>query len=187
MTIRSSQLRSHFSVLLLLSLHMLLGSCRSERLAFEFQPTALGKRMGAGIVPPPGSTASAAVPLPSPVVITPYRALLRHQRRVGPLLSRHQRKEVPPATAPRVASIHWRPMTPRATRGSLVRHLPNSVARSYEGLFYTGLLSAGIGLLCLITSLFLLSGLLALVGLGALLLGLFLAVYGLYGDGHWKT
>ncbi|WP_143080423.1 hypothetical protein [Hymenobacter arizonensis] len=78
-------------------------------------------------------------------------------------------------------------MTPRATRGALVRHLPNGVARSYEGLFYAGLLLAGIGLLCLIASLFLLSGLLALLGLGALVLGLFLAGYGIYGDGHWKT
>jgi hypothetical protein len=56
----------------------------------------------------------------------------------------------------------------------------------YEGWFYTGLISVGVGLLCLIISLILLSGLLALVGLGALLLGFWLVLYGYGGDGHYS-
>ena len=184
MAVLPSKITCRFGVLLLLSVGGFLGSCRSERLAFEFQPAA-DKLTDSGITQPLESTRPATIQIHSTAVVTPCLALPQHQLRMRLSPSGAYRKKL--LLTHRVVSIHQRPMMLRAASNSLSRHSPHGTARSYEGSFYAGLISAGIGLLSLITSLILPSGLLALVGLGALLLGLFLAVYGLYGDGNYKT
>ena len=184
MTIIFNRICSRFGHSLLWSLCLLLGSCRSERLAFEFQPTAVDKAIGSEIALPQNRIIPATILPASMALVTPI-ALPRHQTRTGSLPSRHKRQRLLPAITQRVMRNHKISVMPQATRGSLSRRSPHKVASAYEGMFYTGLISVGLGLLCLITSLILLSGLLALTGLGLLLLGLVLTAYGWHGDGHW--
>ncbi|MFD2717119.1 hypothetical protein ACFST9_00230 [Hymenobacter monticola] len=181
----ASRIPGRFGVLLLLSLGALLGSCWSERLAFAFQPTLAAQATSPDVIQPPARVLPAATPRDSTALLTPT-VLSRHPRRAGLFATGHDRQQSLPAIAQRVGRIHTRPRVHRTPAGSIRRPSLAHGADKYERYLYTGLVSVGVGLLCLIAALVLLSGLLALAGLGAILPGFFLMATGWNGDGHWS-
>lgn len=174
-----------FGVSLLLALMLLLGSCRSERVVFAFQPAAHKAASAESISTPSTIALPVVTPLVCPAMGT-LAALSRHHRQARPLPARRAGQPRRPATSQQVASPHPRPVRPLVSRHSWARRSPHRVADMYERWFYTGLIGLGIGLLCLIAALIFWSGLLVLSGLGVLLLGLFLVAYGYKGDGHYS-
>ena len=172
---------------LLLALVLLLGSCRSERMVFAFQP-AVDEAASAESIPPPSRMDTSVATRPASPATGTLPALPRHLGQAHPLPARRDSEQRLSAVSLRVASARPCPLKPQASRRSWTRRSPHRVVDRYnqELWFDAGLIGVGIGSLCLIAALIFWSVLLALGSLGMLLLGIFLIGCGYAWDGRPK-
>ena len=176
-----------FRTITWLLLALLLGSCRSERMVFAFQP-AVDEAASAESIPPPSRMDTPVTTRLASLATGTLPALPRYLGQARPVSVRRDSEQRLPVISLRVASARPCPLKHQVSRRSWTRRSPHRVVDRYnqELWFNAGLIGVGIGLLCLIAALIFWSVLLALGGLGMLLLGIFLIGYGYAWDGRPK-